>query len=145
MNSRLCFCFFELVCVVGGERKLFEKSFPFPIPLSFKNFPEDKVLAHTHSSPKAIGYLVHLAKSDSRKVLVKLFQKLAGFGAEPPKNSVFFLRSFFFCAYATKRKSERMTVDVAINQHIMFTLCFLTPHPSRSAPPSPAGEGLERC
>jgi len=32
------FLFFLFFCFFCGERKLFEKSFPFPTPLSFKNF-----------------------------------------------------------------------------------------------------------
>ena len=56
------------MCVRGG-RKLLERSFPSPIPLSFKNFPEEKRFG---------------------KVLVKLFQKFAGLrGAEPPKKPRF--------------------------------------------------------
>ena len=56
-------------------------------------------------------------------------------GQSPRKNSVFFLRSFFFCAYATKRKSERMKIDFIINQRIMFTLCFFDTSSTANAVP----------
>ena len=34
------------------------------------------------------------------------FKKRMGFGATPHKNGVFFLQSFFFCAFCAKRKSD---------------------------------------
>ena len=48
------------------------------------------------------------------------------------KNSVFFLRSFFFCASCVKRKSERMTVDVVMTQRTIFALIYFTRHPEWS-------------
>ena len=126
MNSRLCFCFFELVCV-SNFRYFFEKMSAVPTAKivlcnikffilctrwhsSFykvaKNFPEGKVLAHTHSSSKEIGHIVHHTNIDFEKFLVKFFSKnLQGLGRRPMENSVFFLQSFFFCAYGVKRKS----------------------------------------
>ena len=72
---------------------------------SAKNFPEGKVLAHTHSSPKAIGHIVHHTNNDSVKFWSSFFKSLQGLGRRPMENSVFFLPSFFFCAYGVKRKS----------------------------------------
>ena len=66
--------------------------------------------------------------------MVKFFSKnLRGQeGQSPRKNSVFFLRSFFFCASCVKRKSERMTFDVVMTQRTMFTLIYFIRHPERS-------------
>ena len=50
------------------------------------------------------------------------FKKRMGFGATPHKNGVFFLQSFFFCAFCAKRKSD-VGVDVSLCQE--FRVAFL--------------------
>ena len=64
------------------------------------------------------------ALSPDGKFLVKFFSKnLRGQeGQSPRKTALFFLRSFFFCASCVKRKSERMTFDVAMTQRTMFAI-----------------------
>ena len=64
----------------------------------------------------------------------RFFQKANGVkrGRAPEKTAFFFLRSFFFCAYATKRKSERMTVDVVMTQRTMLAQIYFIRHPERS-------------
>ena len=48
------------------------------------------------------------------------------------KTALFFLRSFFFCASCVKRKSDRMRIDVAINQRRMYEKSNFSCHPERS-------------
>ena len=49
---------------------------------------------------------MYITQTSIQEVFSQVFlKKLAGFGAAPHKNSVFFLLSFFFCAYGVKRKN----------------------------------------
>ena len=67
---------------------------------STKNFTEDKVLIYiVRSTIKRTMFALH----QSVKVLVKLFQKLAGLGSAH-KNGAFFLPSFFFAPLVPKKK-----------------------------------------
>ena len=71
---------------------------------STKNFTEDKVLIYiVRSTVEHTMFALH----QSVKVLVKLFQKLAGGWGEQPHNyGVFFLPSFFFAPLVPKKKRD---------------------------------------
>ena len=62
------------------------------------------------------------------------FSKACGVkrGRAPEKTALFFLRSFFFCAYGVKRKSERMTFYVVMTQRTMYAEAYFSCHPERS-------------
>ena len=46
-------------------------------------------------------------------------KKRMGFGATPHKNGVFFLQSFFFCAFCAKRKSD-VGLVVSLGQEFLL-------------------------
>ena len=49
------------------------------------------------------------------------FKKRMGFGVTPHKNGVFFLQSFFFCAFCAKRKSD-VGLEVSLSQEFFRSL-----------------------
>ena len=57
------------------------------------------------------------------------FKKRMGLGATPHKNGVFFLQSFFFCAFCVKRKSD-VGVEVSLSQE--FRVAFLKKAPQKT-------------
>ena len=60
--------------------------------------------------PKRSGTMYILQRAIKESFCGAFFKK------RQRKTALFFLRSFFFCAYATKRKSERMkTMSLSIN------------------------------
>ena len=90
---------------------------------SAKNFPTGKILGYFSKIVRSTvicsrlsvllfilsGYVVAnlILQSPSLKVFgFAFFKKRMGFGATPHKNGVFFLQSFFFCAFCAKRKSD---------------------------------------
>ena len=91
---------------------------------SAKNFPTGKILGCFSKKVRSTvvvnrraffvlitlsGYAVTnlILQSPSLKVFCFVFfKKRMGFGATPHKNGVFFLQSFFFCAFCAKRKSD---------------------------------------
>ena len=91
---------------------------------STKNFPEWEsfMVLHTCSAIKSCVFALH----PRSKVLVKLFQKLAGLG-RAHKNGVFFLPSFFFCASCAKRKSGIMGVSLRNEFFVTFFEKKVTP------------------
>ena len=74
------------------------------------------------------------AQTQMESFWFRFFQKANGVkrGRAPEKTALFFLRSFFFCASGVKRKSERMRIDVAINQRRMYEKSNFIRHPERS-------------
>ena len=71
-----------------------------------------------------------MALCPSEKVFgFAFFKKRMGFGATPHKNGVFFLQSFFFCAFCAKRKSD-VGVDVSLSQE--FRVAFLKKAPQKT-------------
>ena len=99
---------------------------------SAKNFPTGKVLGYFSkivrstaigSMPSGYEASNSMALRPSLKVFgFAFFKKRMGFGATPHKNGVFFLQSFFFCAFCAKRKSD-VGVDVSLSQE--FRVAFL--------------------
>ena len=87
----------------------------------FSKSAEPTANQRTHiARPKPSGALYILQRA-IKESFGQAFSKACGVKrGRAPENSVFFLRSFFFCAYATKRKSERMKVDVVRVQRTMY-------------------------
>ena len=77
-----------------------------------------------HSKPSGAVYI-------SQRAIKKSFCG-AFFKKRQRKTALFFLRSFFFCASCVKRKSDRMRIDVAINQRRMYEKSNFSCHPERS-------------
>ena len=106
---------------------------------SAKNFPTGKILGYFSKIVRSIeicsrlsvllfilsGYAASnlMARTPSLKVFgFAFFKKRMGLGATPHKNGVFFLQSFFFCAFCAKRKSD-VGVEVSLSQE--FRVAFL--------------------
>ena len=88
---------------------------------SAKNFPEGKVLAHTHSSPKEIENYVHLANIDPKKFLVKFFSKnLRGFGAEPHRKQRFLFAKLFLLRLRCQKKKRLYEVSLCLGVLLLF-------------------------
>ena len=101
LMQRLCL---EFNYVSMWGKKTLERSFP---PFFSKS-----------AEPKPSGAMYISQRAIQKSFCGAFFKK------RQRKTAFFFLRSFFFCASCVKRKSESMKINVAVNQHIMFTLCF---------------------
>ena len=90
---------------------------------SAKNFPTGKILGYFSKELRStemcsrLSVLLFILSGCAAWSLMVLcsslkvfgfafFKKRMGFGATPHKNGVFFLQSFFFCAFCAKRKSD---------------------------------------
>ena len=71
------------------------------------------------------------ALHQSVKVLVKLFQKLAGLG-RAHKNGAFFLPSFFFAPLVPKKKRDYAVLCFFVGKGNFLKEAFLPPHPQPS-------------
>ena len=97
---------------------------------SAKNFPPGKILGYFSKKVRSIemrsrlSVLLFILSGNEASNLMLLcpslkvfgfafFKKRMGFGATPHKNGVFFLQSFFFCAFCAKRKSD-VGVEVSL-------------------------------
>ena len=89
----------------------------------------------THiARPKPSGAMYISQRAIQKSFWFRFFQKANGVkrGRAPEKTALFFLRSFFFCAYATKRKSESVIFHIVVNQRTMYAQIYFTCHPERS-------------
>ena len=72
-------------------------------------------------TPSGCAVWTLMALRPSLKVFGFAFsKKRMGFGSTPHKNGVFFLQSFFFCAFCAKRKS-----DVGLVVSLCLGFCYL--------------------
>ena len=88
---------------------------------NFGRFSQAKICFFIH---KGGVFVLH----QSLKVLVKLFQKLAGLGSAH-KNGVFFLPSFFFAPLVPKKKRDCGFYVFFVGKGNFLKEVFLSPHP----------------
>ena len=107
-----------------GGRKLFEKKLFFPHTPNFQKTLNVLFLFNiVRSTVKSGVFALHLRS----KVLVKLFQKLAGLGSAH-KNGVFFLPSFFFAPLVPKKKRDNGILCFFRGERKLLERSFSSPH-----------------